>query len=98
MPTYMYRWRIPPELQSEFEHDWESLTRQVLTDYGMISADLYRCGDDHISITVWASEEEWQKWVDELSAHPYRNRWREYKIAAEVLTPIVKLGTPPTGV
>lgn len=82
MTLFMYRWNIPLELQEEFQQNWSELTRVVQEKYGMHSATLYDAGNnDLVSITHWSSPEEWEKWRVELADHPFRKKWRAYRVA-----------------
>lgn len=92
MITFMYRWRIPLSLHEEFERDWENLSKQAQNGTGLISAVLSCTIDqDHVAISVWPSNEAYQKWATALSDHPYRQKWRAYKVSSDTLNPVVQL-------
>ena len=89
MTAFIYRWKIPYAMQSEFVQNWKELTEQVKADYGMRSAELLQFNQEFVSVTHWPTFEAWDKWKSELSDHPYRIKWREYKIGElQMLTPV----------
>lgn len=93
MITFMYRWNIPPEQREEFKRNWEELTREVREKYGMHTATLYECNGDLLSVTHWPSEQVWEQWKTELRNHPYRAKWRPYRISGpDRLKRVVRVG------
>jgi heme-degrading monooxygenase HmoA len=98
MITFMYRWKIPQDMKEEFLNNWIELTEQVRNTYGMHTANLYVSGDDFVSITLWEDELSWEHWVQQLKNHPYRNRWREYRVAGpEKLEIVSRIGEEISG-
>ncbi len=94
MITFTYRWKIPPEQRAEFQNNWEELTEQVRQEYGMHIATLYLTDDDFVSITHWPTEEAWKRWKTELAKHPYRTKWRSYRVSGpDRLERVARVGT-----
>ena len=91
--TFIYRWKIPVGLHSEFLEEWKDLTKSNLSNFGLIKATLYRVAEeDFISITEWPDEESWGKWKESLANHPSRNKWRQYRTAGpELLEQVVNV-------
>ena len=81
MITFMYRWKIPQDIKEDFFKNWVELTTRVHNEFGMYTATLYECGEDCVSVTHWPDEESWSKWKEQLKNHPYRNRWRKYRVS-----------------
>lgn len=93
MITFLFRWSVPLEQRAEFTQNWEDLTREVQLRYGMYAATLYVSGEEFVSITQWPTQEAWERWRHELADHPYRNKWRTYRILdPEVLVTLVQVG------
>lgn len=76
-------------MEYDFIQNWKELTEEVKVRFGMCHAELLQFNQDFVSVTHWPTFEAWDKWKSELSDHPYRIKWRDYKVSEpQMLTPV----------
>lgn len=91
MITFEHRWLPPADLMEQFISDWEELTRVAVQELGAIESRLYQTEDGRlVSIASWESESAWQHWKERLSVHPFREKYRPYKVGAPVRLSLLK--------
>lgn len=62
----VYRWRVKPGMEAEFEDAWRSGTRAIHDRCGSFGARLHRAEDgSYVSYALWPSEEARQSCMAE---------------------------------
>lgn len=90
MPTVQYRWS--KETPKSFPADWGELTEVARVKYGATNATLYLSETgEYVATVQWPSTEAWQKWREEMANHPYRQKYRQYRVSGpEFLLPLIE--------
>lgn len=92
--TYISRWNIPEESsRAEFLKEWYEVSKTNKEKYGLVDAVLYHVEpESFIAVTNWPDHESWAKWQEDDSAHPYREKWKPYRVfGPEVMTSVIEL-------
>lgn len=77
----LHTWKIKDtKEQVQFSKDWKRVTTEIARPAGNRFARLFKIYFIYISITIWNSNEEWNKWKNELRNIPERELYRQYKL------------------
>lgn len=70
---------------------WEALTQVAVRELGALESRLYQKEDGTlVSIACWEGEAAWREWKDVLATHPFREKWRQYKIGEPIGLTLLK--------
>ena len=62
MFAVVYRWRVATGREQEFQHAWETLTREFLKNAGSFGSRLHRSSDGvWVSYAQWPSRAAWER-------------------------------------
>lgn len=62
MFNVIYRWRIHPGKEAQFQKAWAEVTELIRTDRGGLGSRLHRCDDGtFLAYAQWPSREAWEK-------------------------------------
>ncbi len=69
MIRVVYRWKIEPDRQAEFENTWRHMTRAIHEDVagalGSICLQAIDTPDEMVTIATWETEDQWRSFIQE---------------------------------
>jgi quinol monooxygenase YgiN len=68
MFAVIYRWRVAPDKECEFQEAWERVTRQFVSNAGSLGSRLHRSSDG-----VWVAYAQW----------PSRGAWESAQVTSD---------------
>lgn len=61
MFAVIYRWRVAPDKESEFQEAWELVTREFVANAGSLGSRLHRSSDGVlVAYAQWPSRAAWE--------------------------------------
>lgn len=82
MFAVIYRWRIVPGLEAQFEEGWKRGTERISEEFGGWGSRLHRAGDGvYIAYAQWPDEETWNKALESRMRHSDDEARRMYREA-----------------
>lgn len=76
MIRVVYRWKVAPERQGEFEATWQKTTRAIHENVeGALGSICLRAVDspgEMITIATWQTEQEWRAFIQEAKGQSMR--------------------------
>ncbi len=65
MFVIVYRWRLKPGYEAQFERDWRDITLLAREKYGSGGSSLFKAHDDsYVAIARWPDREARQRFLD----------------------------------
>ena len=62
MFNVIYRWRVRPGAETDFERAWRELTARIRDERGGLGSKLHRCTDgSYLAYAQWPDRETWVK-------------------------------------
>lgn len=84
MFAVIYRWRVIPGLEAQFEAGWSAGTQRIAAEFGGWGSRLHR-GEQSVFVAYaqWPDEASWQKAMQERMRHSDDEARRQYREAIE---------------
>ncbi len=84
MFAVIYRWRVIPGLEAQFEEGWAAGTTRIAAEFGGWGSRLHRAPDGaYIAYAQWPDEAAWKKAMESRMAHSDDEARRKYRDAIE---------------
>lgn len=82
MFAVIYRWRVIPGLEAQFEQGWARGTQRIVAEFGGWGSRLHRAPDNvYIGYAQWPDEETWKEAVALRMHHSDEEARRMYREA-----------------
>lgn len=82
MFAVIYRWRVIPGLEAQFERGWARGTQRIAAEFGGWGSRLHRAEDNvYIAYAQWPDEETWKKATDQRMYHSDEEARQMYREA-----------------
>ena len=82
MFAVIYRWRVVPGLEAQFEAGWRRGTERIAAEFGGWGSRLHAAGDGvYIAYAQWPDEETWKKASEQRMRHSDDEARRMYREA-----------------
>lgn len=106
MFAVIYRWRVIPGLEAQFERGWEAGTRAIAAEFGGWGSRLHRTEDGlYIAYAQWPDKAAWERAMETRMHHSDDEARREYReaiaeggfetlAAGEVVSDLLELRRP----
>lgn len=89
MFAVIYRWRVIPGLEAQFEEGWAAGTAAIANEFGGWGSRLHKAGEGlYIAYAQWPDEATWEKAMETRMRHSddeARRKYREAIIEFETL-------------
>jgi hypothetical protein len=82
MFAVIYRWRVVPGLEAQFEEGWRRGTQSIAAEFGGWGSRLHR-GDDgvYVAYAQWPDEATWRRAMETRMRHSDEEARRMYREA-----------------
>jgi heme-degrading monooxygenase HmoA len=82
MFAVVYRWRIAPGLEAQFEEGWKRGTERIAAEFGGWGSRLHRGEDSvYVAYAQWPDEATWRKAMENRMRHSDDEARRMYREA-----------------
>ena len=82
MFAVIYRWRVIPGLEAQFEQGWRRGTALIAKEFGGWGSRLHRAGEGvYIAYAQWPDEASWRRAMEDRMAHSDDEARRMYRDA-----------------
>lgn len=82
MFAVIYRWRVVPGLEPQFEAGWRAGTERIAAEFGGWGSRLHAAGEGvYIAYAQWPDEATWKKAMDTRMHHSDDEARRMYREA-----------------
>lgn len=84
MFAVIYRWRVIPGREAQFEEGWRAGTARIAQEFGGWGSRLHR-GEDgvYVAYAQWPDEPTWRKAMETRMRHSDEEARRKYRDAIE---------------
>jgi antibiotic biosynthesis monooxygenase len=84
MFAVIYRWRVIPGLETQFEEGWRAGTERIAAEFGGWGSRLHRAEDGaFIAYAQWPDKATWEKAMQTRMRHSDDEARRKYRGAIE---------------
>ena len=82
MFAVIYRWRVIPGLEAQFEEGWRAGTERIAAEFGGWGSRLHRTDDGaFIAYAQWPDKTTWEKAMESRMRHSDDEARRKYRDA-----------------
>ncbi|MFO0202433.1 MAG: antibiotic biosynthesis monooxygenase family protein [Alphaproteobacteria bacterium] len=82
MFAVIYRWRVVPGLEAQFEAGWRAGTERIAAEFGGWGSRLHAAGEGvYIAYAQWPNEATWKKAMETRMEHSDTEARRMYREA-----------------
>lgn len=82
MFAVIYRWRVIPGLEAQFEAGWRAGTEAIAAEFGGWGSRLHKAGEGaYIAYAQWPDEATWKKAMETRMRHSDDDARRKYREA-----------------
>lgn len=82
MFAVIYRWRVIPGLEAQFEAGWAAGTQRIAAEFGGWGSRLHKTGEDtYVAYAQWPDEAAWQKAMESRMHHSDDEARKKYRDA-----------------
>ena len=82
MFAVIYRWRVIPGLETQFEQGWARGTQRIAAEFGGWGSRLHRAADNvYVAYAQWPDEETWRKATEARMYHSDEEARQMYREA-----------------
>lgn len=82
MFAVIYRWRVVPGLEAQFEAGWRAGTERIAAEFGGWGSRLHAAGEGvYIAYAQWPDEASWKKAMETRMQHSDDEARRMYREA-----------------
>lgn len=82
MFAVIYRWRVIPGLEAQFEAGWAAGTQAIAAEFGGWGSRLHKVGEGvYIAYAQWPDEATWEKAMESRMRHSDEEARRQYREA-----------------
>ena len=82
MFAVIYRWRVLPGLEAQFEEGWAAGTARIAEEFGGWGSRLHRAGEGvYIAYAQWPDKATWEKAMETRMRHSDDEARRKYRQA-----------------
>ena len=84
MFAVIYRWRVIPGLEAQFEEGWRLGTERIAVEFGGWGSRLHRGeGNVYVAYAQWPDEATWRRAMETRMRHSDDDARRKYRDAIE---------------
>ena len=84
MFAVIYRWRVIPGLEAQFEEGWRAGTERIAAEFGGWGSRLHRAEDGaFIAYAQWPDKATWEKAMESRMRHSDDEARKKYRDAIE---------------
>ena len=84
MFAVIYRWRVIPGLEAQFEQGWRGGTERIAAEFNGWGSRLHRSEDNvYIAYAQWPDEAAWRQAMEHRMRHSDDEARRKYREAIE---------------
>ena len=82
MFAVIYRWRVIPGLEAQFEQGWRAGTQRIAAEFGGLGSRLHRSDDGaFIAYAQWPDKAAWEKAMQARMRHSDEEARKQYRDA-----------------
>lgn len=82
MFAVIYRWRVIPGLEAQFEQGWAAGTQAIAREFGGWGSRLHKAGEGvYVAYAQWPDEATWKKAMETRMHHSDDEARRKYREA-----------------
>ncbi|MGD9817043.1 MAG: antibiotic biosynthesis monooxygenase [Hyphomonadaceae bacterium] len=84
MFAVIYRWRVIPGLEAQFEEGWRAGTERIAAEFGGWGSRLHKAGEGvYVAYAQWPDEAAWKRAMETRMHHSDDEARRNYRGAIE---------------
>lgn len=84
MFAVIYRWRVIPGLEAQFEEGWRAGTERIAAEFGGWGSRLHKAGENvYVAYAQWPDEATWKAAMETRMHHSDDDARRKYRDAIE---------------